>query len=89
MTGCLTSLCFSVFPYGINEDYLSILDSSIACITEVSQCLPVLDVFDLPAPQDVGDVLLIPLYRILKKVCGRADFAGQLLSVVVMSCFSL
>lgn len=77
MTGCLTSLCFSVSPYGINEDYLSILDSSIACITEVPQCLPDLDVFDLPAPQDVGDVLLVPFYRILKEVCGRAYFAGQ------------
>lgn len=51
----------------------------MACITEVSECLPVLDAFDLPAPQDVGDVPLIRFYRVLKKVCGRADFPGQCL----------
>lgn len=49
----------------------------MAYITEVSEFLPVLDAFDLPAPQDVGDVLLIPFYTILKKVCDRVGFPGQ------------
>lgn len=79
VTGCLTSLCFSVSPSGINEDYLSILDSSTACIAEVPECLTVLDAFDLPTVQDVGELPLIPFSRILKKVCGRAHFPGQCL----------
>lgn len=51
----------------------------MACIAEVPECLTVLDASDLPTPQDVGEVPLIPFYRILKKVCGRADFPGQCL----------
>lgn len=79
MTGCLTSLCFSVSPSGINEDYLSVLDSSMACIAEVPESLTVLDAFDPPILQDVGEVPLITFYRLVKKVCGRADFPGQCL----------
>lgn len=46
----------------------------MARIAEVPECLTVLDAFDLPTVQDVGELPLIPFYRILKKVCGRAHF---------------
>lgn len=51
----------------------------MACIAEVPECLTVLDAFDLSTLQDVGELPLIPFYRILKKVCGRAHLPDQCL----------